>query len=208
MIPATRARPMNAKSLEITRRFAVRRGYGITHRKKTTSSRIPGEILEAVTRGTPSPPPRPFIEHSCHRRVEDQVSRWEGHVAVMRIEVKSVVLKTPWIRVEGPYMDEPPSPPPPPALGWDAMSVPRQRSRHPHIGRSARRRRPERRKPRHPRLAGNVLKSRPASSLSKGLQHTGDARRGRLAPRRPRHPRLDRSAHHRRPERRRRSVTA
>jgi len=42
----------------------------------------------------------------------------------MRIEVKSVVLKTPWIHAEGPYIDEPPSPPPPPALDWDETFQP------------------------------------------------------------------------------------
>jgi len=77
---------------------------------------------------------------------------------MMRIEVKSVVFKTPWIRAKGP-----------PHWIGTLGSVPRQRSRH-------------------PRLAGNVLRSRPVSSLSRRPQLTGDARRGRLAPRRPRHP--------------------
>nr|XP_036677986.1 uncharacterized protein LOC118879112 [Drosophila suzukii] len=52
MISATRATATNATSLESTRGVAVRRSHGITHRKKTTSSRGPGEILKAVTRGT------------------------------------------------------------------------------------------------------------------------------------------------------------
>jgi len=55
IIPATRATATNVTSLEIKRGVAVRRGHGISHCKKTTSSRGPGEILEAVTRGTSSP---------------------------------------------------------------------------------------------------------------------------------------------------------
>jgi len=35
--------------------IAVRRGHGITHHKRTTSSRGPGKILEAVPRGTQRP---------------------------------------------------------------------------------------------------------------------------------------------------------
>jgi len=44
------------------------------------------------------------------------VSRYAGHVSLMRIDVRSVLIKLPGLPAQGPYADEPPSPPPCPAL--------------------------------------------------------------------------------------------
>jgi len=101
MISETRATWTNATSLEITRGVAVRRGHGITHHKKTTNSRGPGEVFEAVTRGSQS------NQSTSQRRQfpicgppEEPLAEWEDGVLD---QVLTEILGTGW---DGSFMEE------------------------------------------------------------------------------------------------------
>jgi len=65
----------------------------------------------------PGQPRFPDVEHFYHHTTEDKVCRHvAGHVSLMRIDVRSVLIKVPGLPAQGPYADKPPSPPPYPAL--------------------------------------------------------------------------------------------